>query len=60
MALAIGVVIAQSATRFSALALDGPSRRIWRGREEAPLSPEEASATVARLIRAVQAEVGAR
>jgi glucokinase len=58
MPLAIGVVIAQSATRFSAMALDAPSRRIWRDREEAPLSPEGASARVASLIEAAQAGVG--
>ncbi|HEY7021416.1 MAG TPA: ROK family protein [Ktedonobacterales bacterium] len=59
MVLAIGVVIAQSATRFSALALDGPSRRIRRSHSETPLSPEEASATVTGLIREIQEEVGA-
>jgi len=59
MVLAIGVVIAQSATRFSALALDGPSRQIRRSHAEAPLSPAEASATITRLIREVQEEVGA-
>jgi glucokinase len=59
MVLAIGVVIAQSATRFSALALDGPARRIRRSHAETPLSPGEASATVTHLIREVQEEVGA-
>ena len=59
MVLAIGVVIAQSATRFSALALDGPSRQIRRSHAEAPLSPAEASATITRLIQEIQKEVGA-
>ena len=59
MVLAIGVVIAQSATRFSALALDGPSRRIRRSHAEAPLSPAGASATITRLIQEIQKEVGA-
>jgi glucokinase len=59
MVVAIGVVIAQSATRFSALALDGPMRRIRRSHAEAPLSPAETSATVARLVRDVLEEVGA-
>src|SRR5689334_3789417 len=59
MVLAIGVVIAQSATRFSALALDGPARRIRRSHAETPLSPIEASATVTRLIHELQEEVGA-
>jgi glucokinase len=58
MVLAIGVVIAQSATRFSALALHGPSRRIRRSHAEAPLSPAEASATITRLIWEVQEEMG--
>jgi glucokinase len=58
MALAMGVVIAQSATRFSALALDTLSRRVWRAREETPLSPEGASAMVAGLVEAAQAETG--
>jgi glucokinase len=58
MVLAIGVVIAQSATRFSALALDGPSRRIRRSHAEAPLSPMEAGATITRLIQEIQEEVG--
>jgi glucokinase len=58
MALAIGVVIAQSATRFSAQALDAPSGRVWRAREESPLSPEGATATVARLVASAQAEIG--
>ena len=58
MALALGVVIAQSATRYSTMALDIPSRRVWRAREETPLSPEGASALVARLIEAAQAEIG--
>jgi hypothetical protein len=58
MVLAIGVVIVQSATRFSALALDGPSRRIQRNHTEAPLSPAEASATVTRLIREVREGAG--
>ena len=59
MVLAIGVVIAQSATRFSTLALDGPSRQIRRSHAEAPLSPAEASATITRLIQEIQKEVGA-
>src|SRR5215510_1194873 len=54
MGLAIGVVIAQSATRFSALALDGRPRRTWRSRAETPLSPAEAGATVTQLIRQVR------
>jgi glucokinase len=59
MVLVIGVVIAQSATRFSVLALDGPSRWIRRSHAETPLSPVEASATVTRLIREIQEEVDA-
>src|SRR5262245_49006934 len=58
MALAIGAVIAQSATRFSALALDAPSQRVRRNHVEAPLTPEEASATIARLVQSVRAETG--
>jgi glucokinase len=58
MGLAIGVVIAQSATRFSALTLDMPARRVWRAREESPLSPDGASAAVARLVETARVEIG--
>jgi glucokinase len=58
MVLAIGVVIAQSATRFCAVTLDMPSRHIWRAHEESPLSPEGASLAVARLVETAQVEIG--
>jgi glucokinase len=58
MSLAVGVVIAQSATRYSAQALDAPSGRIWRAHVESPLTPEEASVTVMRLVQAAQAALG--
>jgi glucokinase len=56
MSIAIGAVIAQSATRFYALALDQRSRRVRRAHEEAPLTPDEASDALARLIQDIQAE----
>jgi glucokinase len=55
MLVAIGAVIAQSATRFSALALDAPSQRVWSRREETPLAPGDASEVIARLVQRAQA-----
>jgi glucokinase len=56
MTLAIGVVVAQSATRFSATALDTAPERIWRTREETPLEPDRASVVIERLVREIEAE----
>jgi glucokinase len=60
MTLAIGVVIAQSATRFSASAMGLPARRVWRRREETPLSPREASAVIEQFTTELRAETGAQ
>jgi predicted NBD/HSP70 family sugar kinase len=57
MTTAIGVVMAQSATRFAALALDAPLLHVRRRHEEAPLAPEVASNLIAQLVREIQAEV---
>jgi predicted NBD/HSP70 family sugar kinase len=54
--LAIGVVVAQSATRFSAAALDMAPQRIWRTREETPLGPEMASVVIEQLVHDIEAE----
>src|SRR5690348_6755609 len=56
MALPIGAVVAQSATRFSASALDSPSRRVWRRRVEAPLSPQDAGDVITQLVRDIRAK----
>jgi glucokinase len=57
MTLSIGVVVAQSATRFSAVAADISSRRARRRHEETPLGPDAATATILRLVQDIVRDI---
>lgn len=57
MKLSIGVVIAQSATRFSAVVQELYPRRVWRRHEEAPPDPDAAIETIKRLVQDIVQEI---